>query len=431
MATTTGESTGSTGPTGSTGSTGTTSTTDRLLTPRFVLVVTVGLAYFFSLGMLLPVVPLYVKHSLVGGEVDVGVAVGAFSVGAVIVRPFAGRIGDRFGRKILIVGGALIVALAGVLYQFAADMPILVATRVLGGVGEAAFFVGAGTMITDLAPIARRGEALSYWSVAVYGGLAFGPGLGLLVLAEDQFTRVWLVAAGLALFAAVLGLMLTESTDVAATRQARASGAPAAPLLNRSALAPGLILFLGLVGLAGFVEFVPLYVKDIGLADSGPIFLAYGGTVLVVRIFGARIPDRIGPLRTGTLATGFAAAGLLIMAAVASPVALYAGTVVFSVGMSLLYPSLMTLALTGVPENERGSAVGTISSFFDASQGLGAVMLGGVAALSGYRGAFVGGAVAALVGLALLRGGIDPRTRRSVDHDAAAAARACLEPDLP
>jgi len=99
--------------------------------------------------------------------------------------------------------------------------------------------------------------------------------------------------------------------------------------------------------------------------------------------------------------------------------------------MSFLYPSLMTLALTGVPENERGSAVGTVSSFFDASQGLGAVMLGGVAALSGYRGAFVGGAVAALVGLALLRGGIDPRTRRDVDHDAAAAARTCLEPDLP
>lgn len=405
--------------------------TERLLTPGFALVVAVGLAYFLALGMLLPVMPLFVKNSLLGDEVAVGVAVGAFSVGAVLVRPFAGRIGDRLGRKVLIVGGAFIVAAAGVLYHWAAGLGILVVIRVLGGVGEAAFFVGAGTMVTDLAPETRRGEALSYWSVAVYGGLAFGPSLGEIVLDGDHFASVWVVSAGLALFAGLLGLLLKETTDVDANRRARATGAPPAPLLNRSALAPGLILFLGLVGLAGFVEFVPLYVKDIGLVDSRSIFLVYGGVILAVRVLGARIPDRIGPLQAGTFATGFTAAGLLVMAVVASPVALYAGTVLFSVGMSLLYPSLMTLALTGVPENERGSAVGTVSSFFDASQGLGAVMLGGVAALSGYRGAFVGGAVAALIGLVLLRGGIDPRTHRAIDHDAAAAARASLEAELP
>ena len=120
------------------------------------------------------------------------------------------------------------------------------------------------------------------------------------------------------------------------------------------------------------------------------------------------------------------------MAAIASPAGLFAGTVVFSIGMSLLYPSLMTLALTGVPADERGSSVGTVSSFFDASQGLGSAMLGGVAALTSYRGAFAGGAIAALAALVLLRSGIDPRTRQhEVDHDAASAAMNVPEPDLP
>jgi hypothetical protein len=75
--------------------------------------------------------------------------------------------------------------------------------------------------------------------------------------------------------------------------------------------------------------------------------------------------------------------------------------------------------------------VGTVSSFFDASQGLGAAMLGGVAVFSGYRGAFVAGAVAAAVGLLLLRGGIDARVRRPTDHDAATVATEFLEPDPP
>jgi predicted MFS family arabinose efflux permease len=305
---------------------------------------------------------------------------------------------------------------------------VLVLVRIVGGVGEAAFFVGAGTMITDLAPEDRRGEAISYWSVAVYGGLAFGPALGEAVLSRDRFSRVWVVAAGLALVAALLALFTTE-TGRAWTPPL--PGAPRVPLLHRSALAPGAVLFLGLVGLAGFTEFVPLYVTQIGMANSSRVFLLYGGLILAVRIFGARLPDRLGPLRAGTAATGAAATGLLVMAAVATPAGLLVGTAVFSVGMSLLYPSLLTLALTGVVETERASAVGTVSSFFDASQGFGALLLGGVAAVAGYRGAFVGGAVLAVAGLALLRSGVDPRTHAPTDAAAAAAARESLEPDLP
>jgi MFS family permease len=411
-------------------------TTERLITPRFVLVVAVGLAYFLSLGMLLPVVPLYVKDVLLGGDVAVGVVVGAFSLGAVVVRPFAGRIGDRLGRRVLLVGGALIVGVSALLYQVASTEAVLVVVRIIGGVGEAAFFVGAGTMITDLAPEARRGEAISYWSVAVYGGLAFGPALGEVLLGEGDFTRVWLVAAGLALGAGLLGLLTTESGGVNdPSAPVGALDAPAArrrqPLLHRASLAPGLVLFLGLVGLAGFTEFVRIYVNDIGMSDSKSVFLVYGSVVLAVRILGARIPDRIGPLRAGSIATGVGGVGLTLIAVLANPLGLFIGTAVFAMGMSLLYPAMLTLALTGVPSAERGSAVGTISSFFDASQSLGALILGGVAAAGGYRASFLGGAFFAFVGLVVLRSGIDPRARNETDHEAALVSLQYLEPDPP
>lgn len=400
---------------------------DRLITARFVVVVVVGLAYFLSLGMLLPVVPLFVEQELGGGSVAVGVAVGAFSVGAVLLRPWAGRIGDRMGRRILIIGGALTVAVAVALYPLAGSVAVLVPARVLGGIGEAAFFVGAGTMITDLAPEDRRGEAISYWSVAVYGGLAFGPALGEWLLDGDHYARVWMLSAALALGAGLLAFGTRE------TAQPLPEGEqlPRQPLLHRASLAPGAILFLGMVALVGFAEFVPLYVSDVGLADSAGVFLLYGCLVLAVRVLGARIPDRIGPLRAGTLATGGIAIGMISMAAVATPTGLYAGTAALAFGMSMLYPSMLMLALTGVPATERGSAVGTVSSFFDLSQGLGAVLLGVVAALAGYRGAFLAAAVLAVVGMALLRGGIDARVRQPVDPQAAELALENLEPDPP
>ncbi|MDT5180995.1 MAG: hypothetical protein QOJ95_5193, partial [Mycobacterium sp.] len=182
-----------------------------LITPRFVLIVASGLAYFFALAMLTPVLPLYVKGPLHGNGFSVGIGVGAFAVGAVLLRPFAGRLGDRAGRRWLVIGGAAVVAVSIAAYGVIDSLAWLVLARFVTGIGEAAFFVGAATMITDLAPVERRGEAVSYWSIAVYGGLAFGPALGEFVLGHDRFVLTWIVSAGLALVAAIVGCTLNEN----------------------------------------------------------------------------------------------------------------------------------------------------------------------------------------------------------------------------
>jgi len=382
-----------------------------LLTPRFALVVGSGFAYFLALGTVLPAVPQYVKHRLGGSDVAVGVAVGVLFLGAVLLRPYVGRLGDRFGRRVLIVSGAATVAVSVLLYGAVESLPFLIGARMLTGLGEAAFFVGAATMVTDLAPVQRRGEAISYWSVAVYGGLAFGPVLGEQLIEAGGYGTVWIAAGVLAAIAAVLGLF-THDVE----RPAVVPGAPRGHLLNRAAIGPGTVLFSGLIALAAFTAFVPLYVDDVGLDSADVVFLLYGGLVLVVRIFGARIPDTLGGRRSGVLALAATATGMSVMALWGTTAGLLVGTAFFAVGASLLYPALLLLALGGAPETERGSVVGTFSSFFDLSQGLGSLIVGLVAAGAGYRGAFgVGGvfAAAGCVGLAVHTGRRRARRARS------------------
>ena len=79
--------------------------------------------------------------------------------------------------------------------------------------------VGLATMVTDLAPPTRRGEALSLYSLGLWAGLALGPLLGELVLDDDRFDAVWLLAAGCCLVAGLIGLSLPET---APAREARA-----------------------------------------------------------------------------------------------------------------------------------------------------------------------------------------------------------------
>jgi predicted MFS family arabinose efflux permease len=183
------------------------------------------------------------------------------------------------------------------------------------------------------------------------------------------------------------------------------------------------VLFSGLIALAAFTAFVPLYVDDIGLHNADVVFLTYGGVVLAVRIFGARLPDALGGRVAGGAALAASALGMTIMAVWGTTAGLLTGTVFFAIGASLLYPALLLLALGGAPESERGSVVGTFSSFFDLSQGLGSVVVGVMASATSYQGAFALGAGCSTIGFFGLRVHTSRRERRAhVDEAGALAA---------
>ncbi len=365
-------------------------TVERMVTGRFLIVTLATFAYFLALGSLLPTIPTYVEDELGGNGFAVGLVVGSFAVSAAVVRPWAGRIGDRHGRRVLLSGGALLVGVTTLAYTQVDAIAALVALRLLTGIGEAAVFVGAATATQDMAPSHRRGEAASYFSVALYSGLALGPALGEHLADTSGYHRVWLVAGGASLVAALLGLGTPHMPAPDAPRPTS--------LLHPAALAPGLVLMLGLIPFTGFAAFLAVYGPDVGLDDTGPVFFAYAGMVLAIRIFGAKLPDRLGWRRASTVALAMVGFGALVVAVWASVAAVWLAAGCLGVGMSLLYPALFSAALDGVPDHERSQAVGTFSLFFDLSQGIGAPVLGVVVALSSERGAFAVAALAAGTG---------------------------------
>lgn len=368
----------------------------RLITPLFVLITTSGLFYFLAIGSLLPTLPRYVEEELGGNGFQVGLVVGSFAVAAAIVRPTAGRLGDVLGRRTMAMFGAGMAALTIAPLGLVAAVWFLVLVRFITGIGEAGFFIGAATAAQDLSPDHRRGEAASFFSIAIYGGLAFGPAMGEWMYKENGPDAMWLTAASLCIVSFVFAFFIPSELGRVENPPPRRG------LLHPASILPGSVLLLGLFGFTGFAAFVPLYVDEIGLDDAGPFFLAYGIIVLCVRIFGARIPDVLGPIRTSTIALTVITVGISTVAAMGNVAGLWIGTVLLSIGMSLLFPALFVVAVNAAPSNERSHAVGTFSLFFDLSQGLGAPTLGVLVTIfGGERAAFVGGAVMAVAGLVL------------------------------
>jgi MFS family permease len=344
-----------------------------LLSPQFAVVMLASFAYFTALGALLPTVPRFVEDELGGGGVQVGIGVGSFAVSAALLRPWIGRIGDAKGRRILVVAGCAVVAVSIFGYAAVTELWMLVLARLVTGAGEAAVFVGVATAAQDLAPDHRRGEAASYFSVALYGGLAVGPPIGE-ALVDHGFDTLWIVTGSLAGLAAIAGVWIPRGRTVAEVSDRG--------FLQPDALWPGVILLLGLIPFTAFAAFVPLYAEDIGLDSVGAVFGLYAGLVLVVRIVGARLPDRLGWRKGSTMALSGVTAGILVLAAWGSVASIWVAALGIGAGMSLLYPSLFTAVMAAAPEEERSHAVGTFSVFFDISQGFGATLVGVVVSLT-------------------------------------------------
>ena len=384
----------------------------RLITAPFLIVTLATGAFFVFVGMAVTVLPRFIQNELGGDGLAIGINLAVFSVAAIAARPTIARIGDRYGRRTLMVGGALIAGAGAAATSLVHSIAALLPLRAFTGIGEAALFVGAATLIADLSPSDRRAEGASYFSLAVFGGLGIGPVIGEIVLGDGRYQAVFLASAVACAIAALIALAAPNRVAGVATAAPTEGRRPG---FHRAALVPGLVLACGIGGFAAFTAFLPTHAESLGMPAAGP-FVVYSVLCLGLRLFGARLPERIGLGNALTSALAGLTAGLLVLAAVGQPRGVYLGTIVISLGMALLYPSLMAFTVDSVREEDRARVLASFTMFFEVGTVGGGLLLGSVAQFAGDRGAFVGGAVIAVMGLWVLRRWLLPvaRERRPV-----------------
>ncbi len=369
---------------------------ERLLTGPVLRVWIAGLGAFTSFGALLLALPLYSRDELAASDIGVGLAVGAGSISALLFSAPVGRIADRRGRRMVMVGGAAVMVLGYLALALGPPLLGVTAIRLLVGGGEAAFVVAALTIAVDVAPPERRGEAVTLITVASYLGLTIGPPVADHILGDGRFGLVWIFAA-LCVAVPSLGILTLRET-----RPDTEEEAPAGWLPPRAALRPGLLVFFGLLGFGGYNAFAALYAREIGFDHPGLIFGLFGLVVVIVRTAGRRVPDRLGGRRTIAVSFVCLGAGLATIGAWQTVPGLFAGTVVFAIGQALVYPSAILLAMEGTSTAERSAVVGSVGAFVDVALGVGAFVLGAIAEITSYGEAFLVSAAIATCGLIAL-----------------------------
>jgi MFS family permease len=374
---------------------------------------------FFCLlgvGASLATLPFFVLRNLHGSKVGVGVVIAAISVAVVVARPVAGRLADRHGYKLLMLCGAVACTLAGLGYYGASNVPVLVAVRVLHGVGEGTVYTAGAAWLVGMCPPERRGRVVGLYGICMWLGITLGALFGTVTMRLFGFPAVWglCVAVGVAGFLSILPK----------PRPPRHEGAPARrSLLPSSTVIPGIALSLAALGYAGLAAFVALHMQARGVANGIAAFNAFGFTYVGVRLFIGNVPDRLGPQQVAFWSALVEAVGLLIVAMAPDLPVVILGGLVMGAGLSLLFPSLALIVINRTDKSQQGAALGAFTSFWDLGIAVGAPVAGLIASASGYpaiyyvmAGCAVASAILSAPG-ALRRGAVAHRPAQDMAGD--------------
>jgi MFS family permease len=352
-----------------------------------------GLFFWTSITTMLPTLPTYIQE--LGGTVQqVGLVMGCFAIGLLLSRTWLGRLADRHSRKIVLLIGTGVGALAPLGYCWVHSISGLMAVRAFHGISIAAFTTGYSALVIDLSPPKQRGEIVGYMSLAVPIGMAVGPALGGILEVSQGYVFLFLVSAGLGFASFILtsgvrggkyqgGSELPEVSDLP---ERNFWGMLASPALNVPA---AILLLIGLV-FGTLASFLPLYIRAIALdLNAGTFYTAAAIASFIARVACGRASDRFG---RGIFITGSLicyGASMLLLSLTRSPRDFLLAAVLEGMGSGVLIPMMIALLSDRCQPQERGRVYAVCLAGFDVGLALAGPLLGILEATAGYRGMFI------------------------------------------
>jgi DHA1 family multidrug resistance protein-like MFS transporter len=343
-----------------------------------------------------------------------GILFGAAPLSAAFSGPVWGSIGDRYGRKLMVVRSLLGLTLFVGPMGFARSAWELLALRLLQGVFSG-FMPPSLTLVSVVAPRDRQGVVTGWIQTASTVGMIVGPVLGALVLHWSSVGAVFtLTSVGAGISAALVWFLAVEEKEPRPAPGPWSLGALLASaaldvlaLLRNRAVRAAMVLYatvhFALGATSPQMEFLveALWsgerVRVEGL--TGTLFSVLALAAIVATPLWGRLGDRFGHAFALRVASVFSAATLLAHALVPSYAWLFAVRLLFGLASPGASASAFGLAATETERGQRGAAMGAVFSARSLALSLGSSVGGALTAALGLRGLFVAAGVVIALGL--------------------------------
>jgi len=266
--------------------------------PGLVLTALILVAAVANLNLLVASVALPdIGKAFNAGQVTLNLVAVGFSLGLAGSVLYLGAVGDRYGRKMMLISGTLLSIPACLLAAFAPSIGVLFAARVLGGIAAGMAFPTTLALITALWSGPARTSSIALWSAIGGASTALGPLIAGTLLATFWWGSVFIITLPLAVIAAAVALFfvpahVNETTGRVDNLGGVLSVLLVAALILMINLAPvpdlgTAVIGLGVVALAALIAFAvrqrhaaaPLY--DLRVAGRRIFWVAAGAGIVV------------------------------------------------------------------------------------------------------------------------------------------------------
>lgn len=352
-----------------------------------------------GISMFLPFLPLYLRQLGVTepGRLETlsGLIFAAPFFAATVATPVWGFLGDRHGRKLMVVRAALGLTLAAALMGLATTVAQLFFLRVMQG-AISGFIAAAIALMASSAPRDRMGYALGTLQTAIPGGVILGPLLGGFLADRIGARQVFFVTAGLTLVAAVVVMALVREAQRPRSTEGFGSIFENYRLVFGSSQLRLLyfVLFGSQFALMALGPIMALFVESLGAhgkhlaTTTGAIFAVTGlATVLTASRWGRR-SDRRGyrpTLRTALLGSSLFA---LPQGLVTAPWQLFLARIPYGIFIAGVVPSVHAMISLRAPDDRRAGILGITSTALMLGNLMGPLLGGVIAAAFGHRSIF-------------------------------------------
>lgn len=352
------------------------------------------------MSSLLPTLPLYIDD-VGASKQEIGIVMGSFAIGLLLSRPMLGRLADERDRKIVLLIGTIVAAIAPFGYLATRSIGLLILVRIFHGISVAAFTTGYSALVADLAPTETRGEIIGYMTLATPIGLAIGPALGGYLEATSGYGILFLLSAELG-FVAFLGILQVTNPPVQTQEQTEGEARNFWQILvSPRVRVPTLVMLLVGLSLGAVHTFVSLFLKSTEVDFNGGLFFTAAAiSSFSIRIFAGKASDRLGRGLFITFGIFCYVLALILLWQAYSPIVFLLAAIAEGAGGGTLFSMMVTMMADRSLPQERGKIFAICIAGLDLGVAIAAPLLGIIAELVGYRDMF--GYGAAITSLALI-----------------------------
>jgi MFS family permease len=359
---------------------------------------------YLSIGLPLAILPEYVHLRMGYSAALAGLVISIQYIATFLSRPWAGRISDHAGAKISVLWGMAACTASGVLLLAAAalhrdppwlSLAILLASRLVLGVGESLGSTGATLWGITSAGQQHTAKVISFNGVATYGALALGAPMGVVMEQRWGLTSIGLITV------AVCGASFLLAGAKRPVPVVAGEHLPFRDVLGL-VIPHGMGLALGGVGYSVLATFVTLFYASRNWNGAALCLTSFGIAFIAARLLFIRAISRFGGFPVSMVCLAVESLGVLLLWRAGSPWMAFAGAALAGFGFSLVFPALGVEAVKRVPERSRGTALGVYTVFADVSFFLVGPIAGAIIGAFGYASAFLFALLCVLASLGIV-----------------------------